>query len=227
MEKEHTVKRFDAELEHLNESVACMARAVAEQLNRFGDALVKLNADEAARIVAEDSVINSWETELDKYLETIFSRRQPQAVDLRLLLGYYRMTIDFERMGDEVRNAAKSVRNLEKPLTAAAQECVSTLFSLHALLRVMGDDTIACITTLDSGCARALVARRTVVLSEVRKALKEIIVRMKADEITIDAGLEFIRINRALDRVAAHMQNVGETVVFMCEGVDIRHAGQP
>ena len=112
--KAHTVKRFDAELEELNNNVVKMASAVEEQLGRLGDALVNLNADEAAKVMAEDHVINSWEAELDDYLETIISRRQPQAVDLRLLLGYYRMTTDFERMGDEIRNAAKGVRKLSE-----------------------------------------------------------------------------------------------------------------
>ena len=152
--KAHTVKRFDAELEELNNNVVKMASAVEEQLGRLGDALVNLNADEAAKVMAEDHVINSWEAELDDYLETIISRRQPQAVDLRLLLGYYRMTTDFERMGDEIRNAAKGVRKLSelvKPLSEPALANVSTLFSLHALLRVMGDDMIACVRLLDPG----------------------------------------------------------------------------
>ena len=227
--KAHTVKRFDAELEELNNNVVKMASAVEEQLGRLGDALVNLNADEAAKVMAEDHVINSWEAELDDYLETIISRRQPQAVDLRLLLGYYRMTTDFERMGDEIRNAAKGVRKLSelvKPLSEPALANVSTLFSLHALLRVMGDDKIACVRLLDPERARALVARRTIVSAEVDEALSDTVERLKTGELKLADGLEFIRINRSLERVAAHMQNVGETVVFMTEGVDIRHAGK-
>ena len=42
--KAHTVKRFDAELEELNNNVVKMASAVEEQLGRLGDALVNLNA---------------------------------------------------------------------------------------------------------------------------------------------------------------------------------------
>ena len=227
--KAHTVKRFDAELEELNNNVVKMASAVEEQLGRLGDALVNLNADEAAKVMAEDHVINSWEAELDDYLETIISRSQPQAVDLRLLLGYYRMTTDFERMGDEIRNAAKGVRKLSelvKPLSEPALANVSTLFSLHALLRVMGDDMIACVRLLDPERARALVARRTIVSAEVDEALSDTVERLKTGELKLADGLEFIRINRSLERVAAHMQNVGETVVFMTEGVDIRHAGK-
>ena len=227
--KAHTVKRFDAELEELNNNVVKMASAVEEQLGRLGDALVNLNADEAAKVMAEDHVINSWEAELYYYLETIISRRHPHAVDLRLLLGYYRMTTDFERMGDEIRNAAKGVRKLSelvKPLSEPALANVSTLFSLHALLRVMGDDMIACVRLLDPERARALVARRTIVSAEVDEALSDTVERLKTGELKLADGLEFIRINRSLERVAAHMQNVGETVVFMTEGVDIRHAGK-
>lgn len=188
--KAHTVKRFDAELEELNNNVVKMASAVEEQLGRLGDALVNLNADEAAKVMAEDHVINSWEAELDDYLETIISRRQPQAVDLRLLLGYYRMTTDFERMGDEIRNAAKGVRKLSelvKPLSEPALANVSTLFSLHALLRVMGDDMIACVRLLDPERARALVARRTIVSAEVDEALSDTVERLKTGELKLAA----------------------------------------
>jgi phosphate uptake regulator len=140
-----------------------------------------------------------------------------------------RMTTDFERMGDEIRNAAKGVRKLSelvKPLSEPALANVSTLFSLHALLRVMGDDMIACVRLLDPERARALVARRTIVSAEVDEALSDTVERLKTGELKLADGLEFIRINRSLERVAAHMQNVGETVVFMTEGVDIRHAGK-
>ena len=50
--KAHTVKRFDAELEELNNNVVKMASAVEEQLGRLGDALLNLNADEAAKVMA-------------------------------------------------------------------------------------------------------------------------------------------------------------------------------
>lgn len=43
--KAHTVKRFDAELEELNNNVVKMASAVEEQLGRLGDALVNLKQE--------------------------------------------------------------------------------------------------------------------------------------------------------------------------------------
>lgn len=221
--KKHSVKAFDAELEVLHKNILDMARAVRQQLDDVGDALMKGDAEAAEQVAARDKVINEWEVELDAFMETLISRRQPQAIDLRMLLGGYRMTNDFERMGDEIRNAAKGIRRLGAPLTGAASDTAASLLKIHALLQVMADDMIAGIDDLDLERARALVRRRTVVSSEVSESLVSIIARMKAGEITIDDGLAFIRINRALERVAAHMQNIGEAVVFVVEGLDIRH----
>lgn len=125
--KAHTVKRFDAELEELNNNVVQMASAVEEQLGRLGDALVNLNADEAAKVMAEDHVINSWEAELDDYLETIISRRQPQAVDLRLLLGYYRMTTDFELHG---RRKSAMPPRVSASSASSSSLCLSPLWPM-------------------------------------------------------------------------------------------------
>ncbi|WP_295480465.1 phosphate signaling complex protein PhoU [Sutterella sp.] len=221
--KKHSVKAFDAELEVLHKNILDMARAVRQQLDDVGDALMKGDTDAAEQVVARDKVINEWEMELDAFMETLISRRQPQAIDLRMLLGGCRMTNDFERMGDEIRNAAKGIRRLDMPLTGAASDTAASLVKIYALLQVMADDMIAGIDDLDLERARALVRRRTVVSSEVHESLVSIINRMKAGEISIDDGLAFIRINRALERVAAHMQNIGETVVFVVEGLDIRH----
>lgn len=221
--KKHSVKAFDAELEVLHKNILDMARAVRQQLDDVGDALMKGDTDAAEQVVARDKVINEWEMELDAFMETLISRRQPQAIDLRMLLGGCRMTNDFERMGDEIRNAAKGIRRLDMPLTGAASDTAASLVKIYALLQVMADDMIAGIDDLDLERARALVRRRTVVSSEVHESLVSIINRMKAGEISIDDGLAFICINRALERVAAHMQNIGETVVFVVEGLDIRH----
>lgn len=83
----HLVKAFDAELRNLHEGLLDMARAVRRQLDDMGDALVNLNAQAASEVVARDAEINDWEVRLDAFMETLISRRQPQAIDLRMLLA--------------------------------------------------------------------------------------------------------------------------------------------
>ncbi|MDO5530548.1 phosphate signaling complex protein PhoU [Sutterella sp.] len=222
-EKQHVVKTFDKDLKNLHNNILDMARAVHRQLDDAGDALVQLSAETAEQVMARDALINTWEKELDAFMELLISRRQPQAIDLRMLLGCYRMTADFERLGDEIRNAAKGIRKLALPLSDEAKTCAGSLMKVHGLLEVMADDSVAALETVDADRARTLVRRREVVQSEVRGMLVETIEKMKSGKIEIDNGLEFIRINRAFDRVAAHLQNIGEAVVFISEGLDIRH----
>ena len=217
-EKEHIVKAFDAELKSLLSNMLDMAGAVRGQLAALSTALAGLNREEAEKVVERDALINLWEKELDAFMES-----QPQAVDLRLLLGCWRMTNDFERMGDEVRNAAKGICRLANPAVGQAGEALTELVSVLERLKGMADKMNAALLSMDAKAARHLVEERDLVSEQVHDALTATVSRMKMNAVTLDDGLEFIRINRALERVAAHMQNIGEAIIFIVEGLDIRH----
>ena len=222
-EKEHIVKAFDAELRSLLANMLDMAGAVRGQLASLSTALAGLNRKEAEEVVARDALINLWEKELDAFMETLISKRQPQAVDLRMLLGCWRMTNDFERMGDEVRNAAKGICRIANPAVGQAGEALTELVSVLERLKDMADKMNAALVGMDSKAARQLVEQRDLVSGQVHDALTATVSRIKMNAVTLDDGLEFIRINRALERVAAHMQNIGEAIIFIVEGKDIRH----
>lgn len=222
-EKEHIVKAFDAELKSLLSNMLDMAGAVRGQLAALSTALAGLNREEAEKVVERDALINLWEKELDAFMESLISKRQPQAVDLRLLLGCWRMTNDFERMGDEVRNAAKGICRLANPVVGQAGEALTELVSVLERLKGMADKMNAALLSMDAKAARHLVEERDLVSEQVHDALTATVSRMKMNAVTLDDGLEFIRINRALERVAAHMQNIGEAIIFIVEGLDIRH----
>ena len=119
-ENNHIVKSYDAELEELKKRTINMAEALRRQVNAVGDVLLTLDEETARGFVERDVVINKWEVELDAYVQFLLSRRQPQASDLRLLIGVLRMSIDLERAGDEVEFSAKGVRNQRGQLAASS-----------------------------------------------------------------------------------------------------------
>ncbi|NCN95742.1 MAG: hypothetical protein GW917_03380, partial [Bdellovibrionales bacterium] len=47
--------------------------------------------------------------------------------------------------------------------------------------------------------------------------------KMESKEWTIDSGLRFIMIAKNLERLADHVTNVAEDVIFLATGKDIRH----
>ena len=217
----HITKAYDVELERLHSELIDMVQAVRRQASDLTGALSGLNAPAAEAVVAHDASINEREVALDAFLEALISRRQPQAGDLRMMLGACRMTGDLERMGDEVRSAARGVRNLAG--TTVPEDLVRELAGLSEKDEGLADDMAAVVRSLDPRAARTLVGARRVVSSRMNGVLGDIVARMRSGEIGVDAGLEFVRICHALGRVAAHVQNVGEAVVFIAEGLDIRH----
>ena len=104
-ENNHIVKSYDAELADLKNRTINMGEALRRQVNAVGDALLTIDEEAARRVVERDAVLNSWEVELDAYVQFLLSRRQPLASDLRFLMGVLRISVDLERAGDEVESA--------------------------------------------------------------------------------------------------------------------------
>lgn len=219
----HISKRFDAELDDLKVRTLGMYDDVKQQLDAVGTVLLSLDRQEAEKVVERDAVINGWEVELDQLVEFMISRRQPQASDLRFMIGTLRVIVDLERMGDEIRSAAKGVRNQKGHFKSEGDAVWQSLVKIHALLVAMMQDMRKIMESLDTSGARSLIARRAVVSDEGKATIKAVQSGLQAQQISVPDGLEMIRIARAFERVAAHLQNIAETVIFEVEGIDVRH----
>ena len=104
---DHTSKQFDAEMEALRSGVLSMGGLVEKQLAR---AIEALGEDEDPRLIdavgADERVINQSQVDIDQLCAQIIARRQPTAVDLRMILTVSKIVNDLERIGDEVKKIA-------------------------------------------------------------------------------------------------------------------------
>lgn len=219
----HTVEAFDAELEELRRRTLSMAETVKSQLQAVGEALAAADEKRAQAVAEGDEAVNAWELSLDAYVEFLLSRRQPQASDLRLLIGALRESVDLERAGDEIRSAAKGIVHQHGQLSQEAERIWPSLVKMHALAMSMMEDALAILNKPDVSPAYALIGRRSVVRTEMKALMEAVLEAISANRITPESGFEMMRIARAFERVSAHLQNVGEAVVFVVDGVDVRH----
>ena len=164
-ENNHIVKSYDAELADLKNRTINMGEALRRQVNAVGDALLTIDEEAARRVVERDAVLNSWEVELDAYVQFLLSRRQPLASDLRFLMGVLRISVDLERAGDEVESAAKGVRNQRGRIAETSETIWHSLVKVHALVESMTDDALELLRSPDSARAYALIRRRDVIRS--------------------------------------------------------------
>lgn len=221
----HILKSFDRDLDEVTKLVYTMGTTVSSQLEKAGKALIKLDVALAEEVRDGDAVVNGQHVEVDAQVENQIAIRQPQpqAVDLRRLLGCSRISMDLERMGDEARNIARSILRLAEQPAESVLANRSALVMAVATLRHMIDDVMQAFLADDTDTAREVMLRDRMVDDVFRTTLRSLVTHMVEDPGATTSAMELIWIAKALERVGDHTKNVAETVIFIREGADVRH----
>lgn len=219
----HILKSFDRDLDSVTGLVVEMGKTVSEQLEKAGRALITLDTMLAEAVRDGDAVVNGEHVKLDAEVEHQIAIRQPQAVDLRRLLGCSRVGLDLERMGDEVRNIARSILRLADHPAEGVLQNRSALVMAVVTLRNMMDDVLDAFLSDDTEKARSVMQRDRMVDDVFRTTLRSLVTHMVEDPGATSSAMELIWIAKALERVGDHTKNIAETVVFIREGADVRH----
>lgn len=217
----HSVSSYDRELSELVGRVSSMGELILEQLRNVHSALSAFDAEAAAAVAARDAEVNGWEVLIDRTIEEICARRQPAAADLRLLLGISRAASDLERMGDEIRNIARTVARVGKP-GKFAQSATVTLSASFSTAGIMIADALEALRARDARLAREVIARDELIDGVFRTVMEQVTdqIRQGADA---RGSIALGWIAKTLERIGDHAKNVAEAVVYICEGADIRH----
>jgi phosphate transport system protein len=221
---EHTLKQFDTELEAVRARVLQMGGLVEAQIQQAIDALLEGNIDLATRIVENDVRVNALEVAIDEECSTIIARRQPAAVDLRMLMMIVKTITDLERIGDEAAKIARMTQQIykgDRPAIPRVMEIRHVGNIATSMLRLALD----AFARLDLAVAAKVVRQDEQVDTEFRAILRQLITFMMEDPRTISHAIETLFIAKAIERIGDHAKNMSEYVVYMVKGKDVRHTG--
>jgi phosphate transport system protein len=221
---DHTLKQFDAELEALRARVLQMGGLVEEQIVRAMESLANGNVQMASRIVEDDHRVNALEVAIDEECSTIIARRQPAAVDLRMLMMVVKTITDLERIGDEAAKIARMTQLIyeaDRPFVPRTNDIRHMADVALAMLR----NSLDAFARLDLAVAAKVVRQDDRVDESFRGILRQLITFMMEDPRTISHAIEILFIARALERIGDHAKNMSEYVVYMVKGKDVRHTG--
>jgi len=219
MAHDHTNKQFDAEMESIRSGVLSMGGMVEKQLTR---AMELLQRDDDAQLVgqvgADEAAIN-----LDQECAQIIARRQPTAVDLRMVLTVSKIVNDLERIGDEVKKVAykaAQTRGSDKLTRVRYYDVARAAEQSMAMLRLALDS----FARLDVAAAADVVDRDEAIDAAFASILRQLISYMMEDPRTISPALEIVFIAKSIERIGDHAKNVAEAVVQLVKGKDVRHS---
>jgi len=216
---QHTIKRFEDELNELKEKVLAMGGLVEKATKRSMNSLIKQDAKRAHKVIERDHAINAMEIEIDEMTRTILALRQPAASDLRFVMTTIKVVTDLERMGDLAENIAENMLKTEEhPLTQ-----VSSLQSLADLVLEQLKDALDAFAKGDLLEAMRCIESDDKVHAKFKSMQREYLTYMMEDPRQITAGLIATDIARSLERIGDHAVNVAEMVIYMVKGHEVRH----
>jgi phosphate transport system protein len=210
---------FAPEFEQLKEKLLRMASQAEAAVNRSVKALVRRDDDLALRTRDDDQLIDRLEMEIDEDAIRLLSRR-PSAKELRLIITAMKISHNLERVGDEATTISRRCIELsnEPQLRNAAE-----IPRLASMALQMLKDALDAFVHRDPAKARTVVpadADVDTLYKDMRRGLEACMHERPA---SISRCLNLIVIGKSLERIADHAGNIAEEVVYMYEGLDIRH----
>ena len=219
---EHISSHFNQELENVRSEVMRMGGLVEARLQQVLAALDEGSSSGLTEVIDGDADINKLEVEIDDACQTIIARRQPAAGDLRFVLAVSRVIVDLERIGDEVKKIALKAHELLGNNRVAAPE----LYNTHRMGTVtlgMIHRALDAFARLDTGAVIELSETDKHLDADYRAQLRSLITFMMEDPRSISATIDIMFMNKSIERIGDHAENIAEHVVYLTCGIDVRH----
>jgi phosphate transport system protein len=221
--REHTNREYEQELRRLREQLLLMGAKVEEMIRGSIRALTERDTTLAEQMIAFDKKINQLELEIDELCMQILARRQPVASDLRFITMALKLVTDLERIGDLGVNISERVveLNAEPPLKPYVD-----MPNMAREVQEMLHEALDAFVAADADRAQRVIVRDRNIDAYYTQIFRELLTYMMEDPRNIFRASRLQSIAKYLERIGDHVTNLGEMVVFMVKGKDIRHGGR-
>jgi len=219
---EHSSKQFEADLENLRTRVLQMGGLVEAQILAAMEAYSNGARELVERVVEGDRRVNGYEVAIDEACKHIVVRRQPAAVDMRLIMATAKIVTDLERMGDEAEKIARMAAAIHEHGGYHAQRFPAIRHAAQIAVGLLRR-ALDAFARLDAAAAAEVLKEDRAIDDEFRSVLRQLITYMMEDARTISPGLEIIWVAKAIERIGDHAKNVAEQVIYIVKGTDVRH----
>lgn len=213
-------KHLEREIENLKKQILALSATVEDNVYKAVQSLTERNSALADEVIKSDPNIDETEVAIEEECLKVLALHQPVAIDLRFIVAILKINSDLERMGDLAVNIAERAQFLatrERPdfpldlslmaekTKAMMRKCLDSLMKQDAKLAyevLSADDEID--------------AMHREMYAKIQDAI-----RRKPEQ--LESLIHLLSCSRHLERIADHATNIAEDVVYMIEGVIVRH----
>ena len=213
-------RHFDEELKSLKEKIVRMSTLAQEMIECSIYALKDRKQELIDEVMKKEKAVNELQIDIDDYAFKLIALHQPAASDLRFIVSAIKINADVERIGDLAVNIVERVTDL---LKEAPLKPLIDLPKMAMIAQGMVKDAITAFINRDSELGNA-VCRRDDEVDDLNNAIfHELYGYMTSDVKNINRAIDLILVARHLERIADHATNIGEDVIYIVKGCDVRH----
>ena len=222
---EHSSKQFDAELDAIRANLTRMGGLVEEQVRAAITAFSENDHDLIETVIQRDQNVDALEIQIDDACTHIVARRQPTAIDLRMVMSVGKVVTDLERIGDEAKKIAKTTRKI---LERGMGDMITGGLGIETAgekAAGMLHEVLDAFVRLDAEAAALIVRQDKDIDQQFRATVRQLVTFMMEDPRTISTALDIIFIAKSVERMGDHCKNIAEDVIYIAHGRDVRHIG--
>lgn len=225
MNEQHSSKQFDAELDAIRANLTRMGGLVEDQVRTAMAAFIDGDHELIETVISREQGVDAMEIAIDDACAHIVARRQPTAIDLRMVMGVSKTVTDLERIGDEAKKIAKTTRKiLDRGMSESIARSLG-IQSIGAQATDMLHEVLDAFVRLDTETAVRIVRRDKEIDQQFRATVRQLVTYMMEDPRTISTALDVIFIAKSVERIGDHCKNIAEDVIYIARGRDVRHIG--
>lgn len=214
------MRPFEEDFKSLNDTLLLMGSLVAHSIQRSVLSLVEKNEDYAHQVIRDESRVDQMEIKIDDMVTSLIVREQPVARDMRLVVAAIKIATDLERMGD------LAVHIAERALSLMSQPPLPEPINFGELANLVESMVLGSLDSFvkrDAAAARGIVSADDAVDKARNSIQHRLIELMQKDPGAVARALDYIIVARKLERIGDHATNIAEDVIFLAQGIDVRH----
>ncbi len=206
----------------MKQLIALSAR-VEESVKKAYQALAERDVELARRVIDTDEEIDKREIDVEEECLKILALHQPVAIDLRYLVAVLKINSDLERIGDLAQNIAYNAADI------ASAERMPFDFDLEGIynnVQAMLKECLDAVVKQDVEAAYGIMDADDEVDRLHRGIVDEILEAIKKRPEDVKVFHHYMNVTRHLERIADHVTNIAEDIIYLMEGDIVRHSSQ-
>lgn len=204
-------KRFDEQLNELNQEMQTMGTMVEESIQKAIEALLKQDTELAQSVMEGDALVDQKQKEIESLCFTLLMQQQPVASDLRVISAALKMVTDMERIGDHAADISEMTLHLAhepyiKNLDHIRQMASETMWMLI--------QSIEAYVEKDAKKAAGVITHDDIVDRLFAETKMELIELIHKDKNNGEQATDLLMVAKYFERIGDHATNLAEWVIF-------------